>query len=172
MTVLRDIAPFVALAALAAAAAALVALVLLQRDLRRLRRGQAVVLGHRGERDIVQHAEDLDEQVRNLRDAVADLTRTLERHGERLGTALLHTAVVRYDAFRDTGGEQSASIALLDDHRSGVVISTIAARDFSRLYVKHLRDGVPDRELSPEEEEAVAAAVPSPRPAGGGRDAD
>src|SRR5665647_2963319 len=51
---------------------------------------------------------------------------------------------------------------LRDAHRSGVVFSAIAARDFARIYVKHLRDGVADRHLSPEEEQAVAAAVPRP----------
>ena len=73
---------------------------------------------------------------------------------------------MRYDAFRDAGGEQSASFALLDNHRSGVVFSAIAARDFARIYVKHLRDGVADRDLSPEEQQAVAAAVPRPLAAG------
>jgi hypothetical protein len=130
--------------------------------MRRVRRSQLVVMGHHGQRDIVAHVENLDSQVRNLREAVEILTDQLDEQKRRLDHALTNRAIVRYDAFRDAGGEQSASFALLDDHRSGVVFSAIAARDFARIYIKHLRDGVADRELSPEEEQAVAAAVPRP----------
>ena len=105
--------------------------------------------------------------MRNLREAVEILTDQLDEQKRHLDHALTNRAIVRYDAFRDAGGEQSASFALLDNHRSGVVFSAIAARDFARIYVKHLRDGVADRDLSPEEQQAVAAAVP--RAAGGRR---
>ena len=66
---------------------------------------------------------------------------------------------MRYDAFRDIGGEQSASIALLDNTASGLVISMIHSRDYARIYVKQLRHSVPDRALSPEEVEVVEAAL-------------
>ena len=69
---------------------------------------------------------------------------------------------MRFDAFRDTGGQQSVSMALLDNYRTGVVISIIATREAARLYVKHLSHGRPDRELAPEEAEAVRRAVPAP----------
>ena len=159
---LQDIAPYLAAAALAAALVLALLLVLQWRALRRLRRAQTMVLGTHDERDIVEHVQTLDSGVRNLREAVERLTAELDEHGRHLDEAFTNRAVVRYDAFRDTGGEQSASVAILDNHRSGLVVSTIAARDFARLYVKHLDHGVPDRELSPEEQQAVEAAVPRP----------
>ena len=159
---LQDIAPYLAAAALAAALALALLLALQWRALRRLRRAQTMVLGTHDERDIVEHVQTLDSGVRNLREAVERLTAELAEHGRHLDEAFTNRAVVRYDAFRDTGGEQSASVAILDNHRSGLVVSTIAARDFARLYIKHLDHGVPDRELSPEEQQAVEAAVPRP----------
>ena len=56
-------------------------------------------------------------------------------------------------------GHQSSSLALLDAHKSGVVISSILHRDQARVYVKQLTDGVPTLELSPEEQEAVDTAL-------------
>ena len=162
MQTLRDIAPYAALAAVALSLALLVLVVVLWISVRRLRRSQLVVMGHHEQRDIVAHVESLDSQVRNLREAVEILTDQLDEQKRHLDHALTNRAIVRYDAFRDAGGEQSASFALLDNHRSGVVFSAIAARDFARIYVKHLRDGVADRDLSPEEQQAVAAAVPRP----------
>ncbi len=166
MQILRDIAPYVAAVAALLSLALLVLVLVLWSRVRRLRRAQTVVLGRHEERDIVGHVEDLDSQVRNLREAVEILTDQLDDQKRHLDRALTNRAIVRYDAFRDAGGEQSASFALLDQHRSGVVFSAIAARDFARIYVKHLSEGVADRDLSPEEARVVAAAVPRPLVAG------
>jgi hypothetical protein len=166
MQTLKDIAPYVAVGAAALSLVLLVLVVVLLTRVARLRRAQTVVLGHNEQRDIVAHTEDLDTQVRNLREAVEILTDQLDEQKVRLEHALTRRAIVRYDAFRDAGGEQSASFALLDDHRSGVVFSAIAARDFARIYVKHVTDGVADRDLSPEEVQAMQLAVPDPLAAG------
>lgn len=166
METLQDIAPYLAAAALAVALALAVLLLLQWRALRRLRRAQIVIFGGHDERDIVEHVQTLDSRARNLREAVERLNGELDEHRRHLDEALTNRAIVRYDAFRDAGGEQSASFALVDSYRSGVVFSAIAARDFARIYVKHLTNGVADRDLSPEEERAVQAAVPRPLKAG------
>jgi Protein of unknown function (DUF4446) len=166
MQTLRDIAPYAALAAVALSLALLVLVLVLWSSVRRVRRSQVVVMGRHEQHDIVAHVESLDSRVRNLREAVEILTDQLDEQKRHLDQALTNRAIVRYDAFRDAGGEQSASFALLDNHRSGVVFSAIAARDFARIYVKHLRDGVADRDLSPEEQQAVTAAVPRPLASG------
>ncbi|HSL95392.1 MAG TPA: DUF4446 family protein [Thermoleophilia bacterium] len=164
MQTLRDIAPWLALSAAVLALIALVLAGVLWARLRSVRRSQVVVMGTHDQRDIVAHSEQLASQVRNLRQAVERLTDELDAHQRRLAKTLTHRALVRYDAFRDAGGQQSATLVLLDDYRSGFVISAIAARDFARLYVKILDQGVADRELSPEERRAVAEAVPDPLP--------
>ena len=169
MQSLRDIAPYLALGASVLALVLLVLVVRLLLGQRHLRHAQLAVLGGHGERDLVAHAQDLGEQVRNLRDAVQGLDELLSAHGTELDKALTRRAIVRYDAFRDIGGEQSASIALLDNNASGLVISMIHSRDYARIYVKQLRHSVPDRALSPEEVDVVEAALaePAARPAGG-----
>ncbi|MGE5228870.1 MAG: DUF4446 family protein [Deltaproteobacteria bacterium] len=162
METLRDIAPFVALGAAVLSLALLVVVIVLLARVGKLRRAQTVVLGHHEQRDIVAHTEDLDAQVRNLREAVEILTDQLDDQKRHLDHALTNRAIIRYDAFRDAGGEQSASFALLDQYRSGVIFSAIAARDFARIYVKHVTEGVADRDLSPEEARVMEAAVPRP----------
>ena len=162
MQSLRDIAPYLALGASVLALVLLALVVRLLVGQRRLRRAQLAVLGSHGERDLVAHAQDLGEQVRNLRDAVQDLDELLSAHRTELDKAFTRRAIVRYDAFRDIGGEQSASIALLDNNASGLVISMIHSRDYARIYVKQLRQSVPDRALSPEEVDVVEAALAEP----------
>jgi hypothetical protein len=160
--VLRDVASYLAVFATVAAVALAGLAAWLTLTLRRLQAGQRAVLGPHGRRDIVAHVGTLEEQVRNLRNAVEMLTGSVEDYRHDLDGSLSNLALVRFNAFRDTGGEQSCSAAMLDNYRSGIVLTIIASRDTARLYVKHLSFGRPDRELSPEEEEAVRRAVPSP----------
>jgi hypothetical protein len=60
-------------------------------------------------------------------------------------------------------GRQSTSIALLDAHRTGLVLSSIHHRDQARLYAKQILNGEPEFELSPEENEAVRLAFAGER---------
>ncbi len=75
-----------------------------------------------------------------------------------LAQALKHVAVVRYDAFGDMGGRLSFSAALIDDSGDGVVLSSIHARGESRTYAKGVVGGRSDVTLTPEEQQALAAA--------------
>jgi hypothetical protein len=75
-----------------------------------------------------------------------------------LAQALRHVAVVRYDAFHDMGGRLSFSAAVVDDAGDGLVISSIHARGESRTYAKGVVGGSSDAVLTPEEQQALAAA--------------
>lgn len=74
--------------------------------------------------------------------------------------AMRHVAVVRYDAFTDTGGQLSWSMALLDDTGSGMVLTAIQGRNDSRSYAKPISDWASETQLSPEEEDAISNARP------------
>ncbi|NYG06839.1 hypothetical protein BJ986_001326 [Phycicoccus badiiscoriae] len=75
-----------------------------------------------------------------------------------LAQALRHVAVVRYDAFGDMGGRLSFSAAIIDDRGDGLVFSSIHARGESRTYAKGIVGGGSDATLTPEEQQALAAA--------------
>ena len=84
------------------------------------------------------------------------------RIDKRVDGCLSHTSIVRYDAYEDAGGHQSASLAFLDAARSGVVVSAIQGRDYARIYVKELDRGRAAIALSPEEQQAVDRAMTYP----------
>ena len=77
-----------------------------------------------------------------------------------LKDTLQHLAVVRYDAFEDTGGHLSWSLALLDDHGDGAVLTAIHGRNEARSYAKSITGWTCEQQLSPEEEEAITHARP------------
>ncbi len=98
-------------------------------------------------------ASALPEDPRALRQEVAALK-------AESAQAMRHVAVVRYDAFTDTGGQLSWSMALLDDSGSGVVLTAIQGRNDSRSYAKNVAAWASETQLSPEEEDAISHARP------------
>jgi hypothetical protein len=73
--------------------------------------------------------------------------------------ALRRVALVRYDAFTEMSGRMSFSLALLDDDGNGIAISAITGRTDTRVYAKPIAAGEGEHGLSPEERQAVAAAL-------------
>jgi Protein of unknown function (DUF4446) len=159
---LTSTAGIVAIAAGAVAVVALLTCVVLMVKVRRLRRDQLAVLGDRRE-DLVAHAASLLRQFEALyayvQDGAERLNDRVDRAERRLDTAVAFRALVRYDAYGEMSGRQSTSIALLDAKRSGIVLSSIHHRDTARLYAKEVREGEPEYELSPEEDEAIRLAL-------------
>jgi hypothetical protein len=152
----------VALAAAGLAAVALLWAIVLAVKLRRLRSAQRTVLGG-DQADLVAHAAQVQEAFVQLRDWVEETATRLE---ERMATAerridgcVAYTSLVRYDAWGEMSGQQSSTMALLDARRTGVVVSSILHRDQARVYVKQVREGASELELSPEEQEAIEAAM-------------
>jgi hypothetical protein len=152
----------VALAAAGVALFALLFCIVLAVKLRRLRGAQRTVLMGE-EADIVKHSAALHDAFVQLRDWVEETAAGLEsRVGEaerRMDGCVTHMSLVRYDAMNELSGQQSSTLALLDSRRTGVVLSSILHRDQARFYVKQLHEGASEYELSPEEEQAVAAAL-------------
>jgi hypothetical protein len=125
---------------------------------RRLKVGQNVLLGG-GKADLVDFAVSLQGRIDDLHRAVDEVAAGLVRVDRRTDDSVRNISIVRYDAYEDAGGNQSASLAVLDSQRTGVVVSAIQGRDYARIYMKELDRGRPSVALSPEEAEAVERAM-------------
>jgi hypothetical protein len=141
-----------------AAGIALVVAQLLWRRTARLSAAQSVVLGQ-SSGDLLEFAVSLQGRIDDLYRAVDEVAAGLSRVDRRVDGAVTNSAVVRYDAYEGTGGQQSASVALLDATRTGTVVTAIQGRDYARIYVKDLDRGRSSVALSPEEQEAVDRAM-------------
>jgi hypothetical protein len=149
---------WVAIGAAAAGFLALLLAVAFFVQIRRVRQAQKVLIG-RDKDDLVEFAVSLQARIDDLHRAVDEVAAGLSRIDKRVDGCLSHTSIVRYDAYEDAGGHQSASMAFLDAARSGVIVSAIQGRDYARIYVKELDRGRPSLALSPEEQEAVDRAM-------------
>ena len=64
--------------------------------------------------------------------------------------------LVRFNPFRELGGDHSFSLAILDGINSGVIITGLHTRDRTRIYMKEIKKGKASLELSSEEKKALA----------------
>lgn len=164
----------VAICALVLAYVALVAAWLALRTLGRIRRAGNVSRAASvvsSNTTLAEHVESrlaqVEAEIANTRRSAAARSRTGERDtttaldGLRsdVAASLRRVALVRYDAFGDHGGRLSFSLALLDDTGDGVTLTSIAGRNETRVYAKGVSAGEGDRELSPEETQAIRAAM-------------
>jgi hypothetical protein len=163
MHVSASVAAWIGIAACVLALAALLLGVFYLVTLRRVRAGQQALFGATvgGKGDLVDFAVSLQGRVDELHRAVDELASGVARVDRRMDEAVAKTGIVRYDAYEKSGGHQSASIALLDASRSGVVLTAIQGRDYARIYVKELDRGRASVALSPEEQDAVERAMSS-----------
>jgi hypothetical protein len=125
---------------------------------RRVREAQKALIGG-GRRDLVDFAVSLQGRIDDLHRAVDEVAAGLARVDRRVDGTVTNTSIVRYDAYDDTGGHQSASVAMLDSARTGIVVTAIQGRDYARIYMKELERGRASVALSPEEQEAVERAM-------------
>jgi hypothetical protein len=125
---------------------------------RRVRQSQLVLLGG-GRDDLVDFAVSLQARIDDLHRAVDEVAAGLSRVDRRVDGSVSKMSIVRYDAYEDKAGQSSATFALLDASRTGVVVSAIQGRDYARIYMKELDHGRPSVALSPEELEAVERAM-------------
>jgi len=100
----------------------------------------------------LKRVDSLTERV----DALNKLHHELENLSQR---TIQKVAVIRYNPFSDTGGDQSFAIALLDSLGNGVVLSSLHSRTDTRVFAKAVQNGRSKYQLSDEEQDAIKKAL-------------
>lgn len=98
---------------------------------------------------LLDNQEELHKKVQTIQKDLAVVTKESQTH-------LQHIGFLRFNPFSDTGGEQSFVLSLLDQHKNGVIFTSLHNRDMTRVYAKLLHHGESkDIPLSDEEKEVV-----------------
>lgn len=104
---------------------------------------------------IKSYAGDVEQSLSQL-DELAGFAAKLHKTQQ---LAVSKMALVRFNPFGDTGGDQSFCLALLDHTNSGIIISAVHARSGTRVYAKDIIEGKSQHHLSKEEANALNEAV-------------
>ena len=103
---------------------------------------------------LIQHLESVHAMGQDLDELIAR-TAVLESSARH---HYAHQGLVRFNPFRDTGGDQSFALALLDESDSGFIVSSLHSRTGTRIYAKAIANGKADTTLSTEETQAIEEA--------------
>lgn len=98
-----------------------------------------------------QYASDVVNQEKQ----VQEHTQVLEKIQEQVAQSIYNPGLIRFNAFDNMGSDLSFSLALLDRHGDGVVLTGLYGRDETRVYCKPIRKGNSDYSLTEEEIKAV-----------------
>ncbi len=96
-------------------------------------------------KDLKENFEKISKELRNLK---RDSRFSIQKFG-----------IVRFNPFKEMGGNQSFSVALLDGNDNGVVITALYTREGNRVYGKPIKNGQSEYLLSAEEKEAISRAL-------------
>jgi hypothetical protein len=126
---------------------------------RRLRKECALLQAGAERSSFIVAAARTASELEKLRRDVGSLHREFDHFRAAVDESIRRVAVHRYDAFGEMGGRLSWSVALLDEHGDGVVLTAIVGRSDTRCYAKNIRRGVSETRMSPEEQQVVTAAM-------------
>src|SRR3989344_6580947 len=91
---------------------------------------------------------------------IETLKKRLEIAEDELSKDISKIGLVRYNPFSDAGGDQSFALALLNEQKNGVVISSLYGREMNRVYAKKIEKGESAKhQLTDEERQAISEAV-------------
>jgi hypothetical protein len=93
-----------------------------------------------------------DSKLSDLLKGLSDLNRIANASAQK-------TAIVRFNPFGDTGGDQSFALAVLDGHDTGYILTSMHGREGTRIYIKPIEQGQSQYQLSKEERRALETAV-------------
>ncbi len=121
----------------------------------RMKRKMAVFFSGKEAKDLEKILIDQLKETRALDGEIQELFEISNRLRE-LGMKSLHkSAVLRFNPFREVGGNQSFTLTLLDGQNTGLLISSLHTREGTRIYAKPVLLGNQDGFPFTDEEKAV-----------------
>ncbi|MFH1462086.1 MAG: DUF4446 family protein [bacterium] len=102
-------------------------------------------------KEVLKELEDFKEKFKKVSFELETVKSDQKLSVQKIG-------MIRFNPFRDVGGDQSFSLALLDKNNSGVVVTSLYTRDGNRVYGKPINKGLSEYALSEEEKRAIEEA--------------
>jgi hypothetical protein len=102
--------------------------------------------------NLVTQREKQESDLKKIFEEISKLNKISEVSLQKFG-------VIRYNPFKNVGGDQSFSIAVLDMKNNGFVVTSLYGREGNRVYAKSINKGSSDYLLSEEEKKAIEKAI-------------
>lgn len=150
---------YITLAILVLFIVALISFIIVVRSLHKTKKRYKSLLKGMGNKNLEEIILITVEKMEVLQEMIKENDARVESFNNELSHCLKNFSIKRYNAFEGLGGEQSFSLALVNDEGSGIIITGIHGRDDSRTYAKPVVDGRSKFALSEEEKVVLSSAL-------------
>lgn len=99
-------------------------------------------------KEVLSQFKKLKEKFKKNSKELKDLKKNSQLSIQKIG-------IIRFNPFKESGGNQSFSIALLDSHKNGIVITSLYGREGNRIFAKPIKNGKSEYLLTEEEKVAI-----------------
>lgn len=108
--------------------------------------------------DLVEMINTVVMQIRSLKDEQLVTSHSLATLENNFNFSIQKVGVIRFNPFGDSGGNLSFTLAMLNRHNTGVVLTSMHGREQNRIYAKKITNGLCDTMLTQEEQQAITSA--------------
>jgi len=122
-------------------------------------KGFKSILVSKTDRDLEHILDEIFEETKNNKNEIQEIKKVISHLTDLAEKGIQKIGIIRFNPFKDTGGDLSFSLALLDYYNNGVVISSLHGREETRIYAKPIINGKSQYNLSVEEEKALKKAM-------------
>ena len=133
--------------------------IFLQLRLEKTRKRIKIFFKGRKTKDLEEVFAEQIKKIKNNEKEIKNLFKWNDKLQEVSDVSIQKIGVIRFNPFKDTGGNQSFVIALLDSNNNGFVLSSLYTREGTRIYAKPLENAISSYHLSKEEQEAIKKAI-------------
>jgi len=106
----------------------------------------------------IENVEDVAKELELHRKELIEMAKEIDVLKKKTRLSIQKVGIVRFNPFPEIGGDQSFSLALLDEDNSGIVITSLYSRDNNRIYGKPVANSQSNYQLSEEEKSAIKSA--------------
>ncbi len=136
----------------------LILTIVLWRRINRIQRKYDAMIGHAGVANLEEVIVELQSRMNIIQGSNTEHELLIKQMSSRLSEMKGNVSMLRYNAFSESGSDQSFSIAIVDDHQDGLVLTVIHGREETYSYGKPLTKGESKYPLSPEELKVISSA--------------
>lgn len=133
--------------------------VYLQFQLAKIKQRQKSIFGGKDNQDLEEIIIKNKQEIKKLDSDIEDLYKISDQIHKIASKGIQKVGLVRFNPFKDTGGNQSFAVALLDAANNGIIVSGLYTRNETRVYSKPINSGKSEFQLSEEEKQAIKKAV-------------
>lgn len=137
----------------------LILLIIQMIQLYKLKKKYLKFMGGKEAKNLEERIEKIFEENKYIKELSEENKKDIRKIIKEKELCFNKVGIKKYDAFKQMGGNLSFSICLLNERNDGFILNSVHSSDGCYSYIKEIKSGLCDLELSNEEKEALTQAT-------------